>query len=193
MNFIEIGSNDYDTFLTSPYFTKNSWGIIAEPVKKYFDNLPRKENVVYLNQALTSHHDGEMKFYQPIENPSPEWVKSIGSLYPNHPTLEELGIRDQTFESTVQTISLSTLYDLIPLNKIHFLKLDTEGNDFDILSNWDFDRFQPMHVQFESKLMSKEQLATICEILHNNKYIVSEGGKKDYSQRCYNHVAVLEV
>ena len=193
MNFIEIGSNDYDTFLTSQYFTKNSWGIIAEPVRRYFDNLPKKENVVYLNRALTSHHNGEMKFYQPIENPSPEWVKSIGSLHPNHPTLQELGIKDQTVESIVETISLKTLYDIIPENKIHFLKLDTEGNDFDILVNWDFVRFQPMHIQFESKLMSADQLSTICEILGKNKYIVSEGGKKDYNQRPYNHVAMLEV
>lgn len=193
MNFIEIGSNDYDTLLTSQYFSKNNWGIIAEPVKKYFDNLPKRDNVIYLNSALTSHHDGKMKFYQPIENPHPEWVKSIGSLHPDHPTLKELDIKNQTTESTVETISLSTLYGIIPENKIHFLKLDTEGNDFEILSHWDFGRFRPMHIQFESKLMSDVQLTNIFEILDKNKYLVSQGGKKDYNLRPYNHLAMLEV
>jgi|AntAceMinimDraft_13_1070369.scaffolds.fasta_scaffold21430_4 hypothetical protein len=192
MNFIEIGSNDYDTLLSSKYFSKTSWGIIVEPVKKYFDNLPIIENVQYLNYAITANKDGIQKFYEPIDHPNPEWVKSIGSLKCDHPTLKELNISKQTVETTVNAMSLQNFYNFIPEDNIHFLKIDAEGTDFELLENWDFIKFKPMHIQFESKLMSTEELNIIIEKLKKENYIVTKAIKKDYAGRAYNHIAQLE-
>ena len=45
--FIEIGVCDFDTL--EP-LANNGWsGIFVEPIKHYFDKLPRKENVCYEN------------------------------------------------------------------------------------------------------------------------------------------------
>ena len=193
MNFIEIGSCDYDTILHSKYFTDDGWGVIVEPVLKYFKNLPRYQNVIYLNCAVTANQDEILDFYAPVEHPSPHWVKSVGSLHPNHPTLDYLGITEQTTKIQVNAISLETLYNHIPENKIHILKLDTEGTDFEILSHWDFEKFQPKQIQFETKLMSNKQLIDIKHRLQLFGYCVCAGVKKDYNQVPYNHIAVLEL
>jgi len=193
VNFIEIGSCDYDTLLHNPYFCLQSWGIIVEPIKKYFDNLPQYPNVTYLNSAVTASNDGYQDFYAPIDEPDPAWVKSVGSLRENHPTLEYLGIRNQIVKTQVSVISLDTLYKHIPENKIHFLKIDTEGSDFEILSNWDFHQFKPMQIQFESKLMLSEELSSLILHLENLDYSVVPGNKKDYNSTPYNHIAILET
>jgi len=193
VNFIEIGSNDYNTMIDSKFFCENSWGIIVEPLKNFIDKLKRHDNVQYLNYAITPDHDGSAKFYAPIDNPDPWWVKSIGSLYPDHPTIKDLKITGQTVETTVQTMSLDSLYKLIPDDRIHCLKIDAEGSDFGLLMAWDFERFKPLHIQFESKLMSKDQFKDLKDRLIHNEYSVVEGYSKDYNKNPYNHIAVLEI
>lgn len=193
MNFIEIGSNDYDTMIHSNFFSKNSWGIVIEPLSKFLDNLEKVDNVQYLNYAVTPEHDGYAKFYAPIDDPDPWWIKSTGSLQPDHPTIKELGISGQTVETTVQTMSLDSLYKLIPSDCIHCLKIDTEGSDFDLLMAWNFAKFKPLHIQFESKLMSKIELQALTNHLIDNDYSVVKGNKKDYNQNPYNHIAILEL
>ena len=52
LDFIEIGTSDYDTILESCYdFQK---GISIEPLKFYLDNRPNRSNVVKINGALVS-------------------------------------------------------------------------------------------------------------------------------------------
>jgi hypothetical protein len=193
MNFIEIGCNDYDTVLHSRFFSTAGWGIMIEPLTRFLDNLPRYPNVKYLDCALTAYRDGESIFYAPIEQPSPWWVKSIGSLHAEHATLEHLGIKNQTVQTTVKIMSLDTLYDLIPDNNLHLLKIDTEGTDFELLMAWDFDRFMPLQIQFESKLMQPHQLDTVSTHLGAQGYCIMAGNKRDYNQVPYNHIAVLEI
>lgn len=192
MNWIEIGSCDYDTVLHSRYYCSTGWGIVVEPMQEYIQNLPHYDNVAYLNFAITANHNGDQTFYAPIENPSPAWVRAMGSLK-KHPTLSDLDIQNQTRQITVPTMSLSKFYTHIPENNIHFLKLDTEGMDYEILSNWDFDQFLPHKIQFESKLMSPDELSLLQQSLTNRGYCVCPGLKKDYNNRSYNHIAVLEL
>jgi FkbM family methyltransferase len=193
MNFIEIGSNDYDTILHSDFFSASSWGIIVEPLSEFFNNLPKYQNVQYLNCAVTADYDGTIDFFAPISNPSPEWVKSVGSIHADHPTLKELDIKNQIRKTQVKAISLSTLYNHIPKSPIHFLKVDTEGNDFSLLNNWRFDLFRPLHIQFESKLMKSTVLNQLLDTLKTNGYSIAAGQHQDYKQRPYNHIAVLEI
>lgn len=193
MNFIEIGSNDYDTILHSQFFSPKSWGIVIEPIKKYIDNLPKYSNVQYLDYALTAKQDGISTFYAPISNASPWWIKSVGSLDPTHKTLSQLNISDQRTKTLVKVMSLTTLYNLIPDPCIHFLKIDTEGKDFEILTGWDFNRYKPLNIQFESKLMDASQLKIVLKQLSAHGYAVVPGIKKDYNQVFYNHLAILEL
>ena len=193
MNFVEIGSNDYDTMVHSRFFCEQSWGIVVEPVKTFFDRIPRYANVTYLNSAVTPAHDGRIKFYAPVDDPDPPWVKSVGSVNPHHPTLQQLGIENQTHEIEVDAISLKTLYSHFPDDKIHVLKLDTEGSDYGLLTAWAFDQYLPMQIQFESKLMSATQLDTIRMLLTQYGYSVTAGHKKDYNATPYNHLAILEI
>ena len=192
MNWIEIGACDYDTVLHSNYHSSVGWGIVMEPIRQFLHNLPDCPNVIYLPCALTAHHDGYKDFYAPIDDPEPSWVRSMGSLQ-RHPTLKSLGIRNQTRIIQVPTMSLNTFYSHIPDNKIHFLKLDTEGNDYEILSHWDFDRFLPHKIQFESKLMSPAELQQTQHQLSQKGYCVCAGLRLDYNGIPYNHVAMLEI
>ena len=72
------------------------------------------------------------------------------------------------------------------------LKIDTEGSDFDILTNWNFAKYKPMHLQFESKLMDKNQMQLVTNILLGHGYVISAGSEQDYNQTPYNHIATIE-
>ena len=50
MFFIEVGSCNFDT---CERLIKNGWnGIVIEPVKYYFDSLPKYNNIFYENIAI---------------------------------------------------------------------------------------------------------------------------------------------
>ena len=52
MFFIEVGSCNFDT---CERLIKNNWnGIVIEPVKYYFDLLPKYTNIFYENIAIDS-------------------------------------------------------------------------------------------------------------------------------------------
>ena len=52
LDFIEIGTSDYNTILES--CSDNQKGISIEPLKFYLDNLPDRSNVTKINAALVS-------------------------------------------------------------------------------------------------------------------------------------------
>lgn len=202
MNWIEIGACDYNTLLDRVGESNTGWEMIFEPVPELFNNLllkPRMNNVQYFNCAVTNDHRELIEF----TNVSPEliaakslpdWVKSCGTTKTSHPTLSHFCYDSFTHQSIVKNMHISNLMNIIPTgDSIHLLKIDTEGNDFEILDNWDFPRHKPWHIQFESKLMTDEQLSHIQTKMSNVGYVMFPGKEIDFLGNPYNHIAILEL
>lgn len=195
MNFVEIGTCDYDTLIDSPYF--DGKGIVVEPIKKYLDRLPKKENVKYLNFAIDPSVSGNPTtkdmYIIPEDTPNvPAWTKSCNSLLDSHPTLEHFQYDHLVEKIPVSCVGLNILYEEIDF-MIHVLKIDTEGMDFSILKHWDFKSHRPLHIIFESKLMNGDELNYITNLLGFYKYTVYPDKSKDYNLTPYNHVAISDI
>ena len=167
MNWVEIGSCDYDTILDSPYYSENGWGVIVEPVTEYIRKLKQLPNVQYINAAVTSDTAGVADFHI-IKNPTahniPDWVRSCGTIKPQHATLKHFGYDVHSETISVNCISLQQLYN-----------------------------YKPLQIQYESKLMTPQQDVELREKLRSHGYTVTYGDKVDYSGVPYNSYAVLDL
>jgi FkbM family methyltransferase len=139
--FLEIGSCDFDNLI---YLSDKGWrGIVVEPVKEYLDNLPKKDNVVYLNYALDTTI-GKREFYEAPR----EWreqdrdFKGMGTLVP-------YAKETHTIKSIVETITWEYILNTYKITQIDYLKIDTEGYDYILLKNYPFNKVMPKYIKFE--------------------------------------------
>ncbi len=171
--FVEVGSCDFDTCET---LIKNGWnGIVIEPVKHYYDKLPKYPNIKYENIAISNKvGTSKINYIDPeiIKNKSQEWLKGISSLEGKSGPLsfsENSFMKENIIEQTVETNTLQNICDKYSVDKIDFLKIDTEGYDFTVLQSIDLDKVNVKMIKIEHKHLDS---SPIIEHLQNNNYLV---------------------
>lgn len=138
--FIDIGAHDGISFSNSLFFEKfNNWsGICVEPNPLVFSKLISNRKSINLNVCI-GNENKKVKFTQ-IEGYS-EMLSGITEKYDerhiqriNNDLLVKGGKKS---EIEVDMISLDTI-DGLKNKKIDFISIDTEGNEFDIVSAINF-------------------------------------------------------
>jgi len=153
--FVEIGSCDFNTLT---HLSRFGWrGVIVEPIKKYFDNIPTERNIQYINAAV-SWEDGTATMWT-----APDDVVDTDNDFRGISTLIENGNSLLTKEVVVDTISFNTLFKTTGVSEIDFLKIDTEGYDGEILKMFPWDIIRPKFIQFESKHIDIESITYLLE------------------------------
>lgn len=150
---IEIGTSD---FRTQAGKVK---GLFIEPVKEYFDRLPdcNKENLA------VSNYSGQIDlFYIPSKviekNGLPSWLRGCNSVGKIHDTILKNGWESHCIKDVVEVVRIKSLIEKHNINKIDFLKIDTEGHDCIILNDFfDTVKILPKIIQFESNVLSDEK------------------------------------
>jgi FkbM family methyltransferase len=160
--FVEFGAGDgIDASNTYLLETRYEWtGIVAEPAKTRHDALRRNRNCAMDFRCVWSRSGETVMFNEPrlpdlstidVFSNSDQWAsrREGGTKYP------------------VETISLN---DLLSQNhapsRIDYLSIDTEGSELDILTAFDFDKydvkvitvehnFTPAREKIQSLLLSK--------------------------------------
>lgn len=140
-DFIEIGTSDFHTLIEKA--NDNTVGLSIEPIKFYLDRLPSPKNVKKLNCAI-SDSDSEIQIYYVdtnsiLEHKLPHWVRGCNSVNKPHPTVKKL--LGEKYDKVVtiekvKCISLETLFLENCVEKIKFLKIDTEGHEATILGSY---------------------------------------------------------
>lgn len=169
MDFVEIGTSDFDTLIEKA--DSSTVGISIEPVQEYFSRLPEREKVLKINAAI-SNFDGESTifFVSPDainEFGLPKWVRGCSSINSRHETvsriLSERGIdddRDIVIQNTIDTFRLKTVLHKHKASGVFFLKIDTEGHDTVIIRDFFSDAPQPLwphRIVFEANLLSNKK------------------------------------
>lgn len=172
--FIEIGSCDFNT-LNHLYY--DGWqGIIVEPLSEHLDKLEKHPSIVYVNAAIDTQDGtrdlwvcpkeyfeisrdfkGMSSFYRDIHNGS----IAGGQL------LNEDGKPVHTETVEVETITWDTLVKKYNVQDVDYLKIDTEGHDWEILKQIDLNTIKPKIIKIEHKHSRKKD-----DILH---YLMSNG------------------
>lgn len=152
---IEIGTSD---FRTNAGIKE---GIYIEPVKYYFDRLPdcNKENIAISNK------EGEIEVYYLTDKEItkyklPQWVRGCNKIGEVHPTikalLKEMNIPlDIVSVDKVKVKRIKSIIEKYNIKQVDFLKIDTEGHDFVILTDFlDTVDILPTKIQFEANELS---------------------------------------
>jgi FkbM family methyltransferase len=135
--FVEFGATNgldlSNSYLLEKEFNWN--GILAEPAKVWHTELKQNRNCNIETDCIWTK-SGEIIEFQEVENAELSKIKNIdysdaNSIYRNS---------NRTYK--VKTISLNDL--LLKYNaprQIDYLSIDTEGSEFDILSELDFEKY----------------------------------------------------
>lgn len=136
--FVEIGAADGVTLSNTFMLEKVlGWrGVLVEPSVFWHDNLKENRIAQIDTRCCTGESGRAIKFFA-TRNPL------LSSISTNRFSDSHASERFQGVESSVLSVSLNDIFIeyKLPL-EIDYLSIDTEGNELEILTNFDFNRFK---------------------------------------------------
>jgi len=152
--YVDVGAHDGISLNNTLYFEKNNnWtGINVEPIKMVFDKLViNRPNNINLNYAVCNN-DGECDFLCNIG-----YTEMLSGIKDNFDArhLARIERENNTRGSTtqvikVQTKKLETILDENGISHIHYLSIDVEGAEFDVIKSINFDKVFIDVIEFEN-------------------------------------------
>ena len=138
--FVEIGSCDFDTL---NYLGDEGWrGVIVEPIKERLGNLAKLSNVTYLNVACAKESGKATIWkFKDEEIAKDHDLAGMTSFRPEvFDTIERVNeTMDKMEKREVITMTYTNILDVAGIDRVDFLKIDTEGYDWIILQTVDFE------------------------------------------------------
>ena len=181
--FIQIGANDGLTGDTLNQYIKKfrGRGILVEPVPYVFEmlkiNYKGYDNLIFENIAV-GKENGLLPFYSICE------YNTFGIKHrelPNANTIDHLGSFDMKTVLNhsymlkenassieiinVPTITLNDLFYKYSVKELNLLQIDTEGYDFEILNNTNFDNLKPEILIFERIHIARKEYKVLVKKL----------------------------
>lgn len=184
INVVQVGSNDGVT--GDPLYkliTKHKkWtALFVEPVPLLVEKLKKNYNndsrFIFENAAI---NDGSFQtFYSVSEsvkdhiNDLPSWYDQLGSFKKENITKHLNGILEPYIvESKIKGLTLGNLFEKHDVKTIDIMHIDTEGYDWQVLSQLDFNIYQPKVILFEHKHLSESEKEASIHYLKRNNYII---------------------
>jgi FkbM family methyltransferase len=162
--FVEAGASDgldcSNTFLLEKNFDWN--GLLIEPSKLSFKKIAFNRKASAINSALFSASGLNMQFRETV---SP----GLSSLsdFSNNDYMSSQRVDKLVYQ--VETITLQDALNNAGAPKVvDFLSLDTEGSEFEILKNFDFNTYSFSVITVEHAF--SEQRERVYELLTSNGY-----------------------
>ncbi|HCB63217.1 MAG: hypothetical protein A2W93_11400 [Bacteroidetes bacterium GWF2_43_63] len=191
VRFIQVGSNDgiqHDPL--HKFIIRDRWsGILTEPQPEAYQLLKKLYygmDIMPLNAAVDSHVSGRILYR--ISFTRQRWATGLSSF--NRSQIEKViesgyvdkrckkeGVtppadkKDYIEEIKVKCMSFSEILGRWPVEEgIDLLHVDTEGYDYEILKQFDFNRSKPGMVIFEHSHLSEADYAAAVSMLESFGY-----------------------
>ena len=144
--YIDVGANDPVVDSVTKAFYDRGWrGINIEPARQWYDKLiadrPKDTN---LNIAI-SDEVGVSELYDISDTGLSTLHKDIANTH-----LERSGVLHS--KTPVPVLSLDMVLEQYPIDEIHFLKVDVEGSEKQVLSSIDLTHTRPWIILAEATL-----------------------------------------
>jgi FkbM family methyltransferase len=181
-DFVEIGTSDFDTLIETA--TDITRGISIEPIQYYLDRLPNPANVVKLCCAVSPNRQTVMLEIYHVPDAMiqahglPEWLRGCNSIGGYHLQHKKLGIEHLVKITHVPCYPLEKILAQHQVTELDLLKIDTEGQDSDILINYANSMpVRPKKIVFESnELSSADKIKAVIDRYVDLGYCVSQAG-----------------
>lgn len=167
--FVDIGANDGET-LSNTYILEKSYqwnGICSEPMPKAFDKLRKCRNVYCDNNAVFSESGLSLKF---------SLARLLSGLTDYIDCHKEVKNNEQIIVNTITLQDLLNKYNAP--NIIHYLSLDTEGSEYEILKSVNFSEYKFLYINLEHNYIEPRR-TNIRNLLLNNGYLYKGENKFD--------------
>jgi FkbM family methyltransferase len=172
--YVDVGAHDGVTINNTLYFHKNNkWnGINIEPIKSVYDKLlinrPNDKNI---NCAICNY-DGKTEFI--CNNGYTEMISGIKETYDKR-HYDRLDNENKIMNASseiiiVDTKKLETIFDENKISHIHYLSIDVEGGEFEVIKSINFDKVFIDVIGFENNY--NDVSVPIIEYLQSKKYVV---------------------
>lgn len=140
LDFIEIGTSDFETLIQS---TENQIGLSIDAVSLYLDRLPNNPTVTKLNYAISNYSGTTNAYYvhpEDINKHNLSWyLKGCNSIgEPHKVTVRELKEKNLEHLLVTEEVEVLTWKDLVKrhnIESVKTLKIDAEGHDTIIVDN----------------------------------------------------------
>ena len=142
--FMDIGAHDGVSLNNTLYFEQtNKWtGINIEPIKSIYDKLViNRPNCININCAICNN-DGVAEFI--CNTGYTEMISGLKNSFDKR-HLNRLENENNTFGSTTEIINVNTkkfesICNEYNINHIHYLSIDVEGAEFDVIKSINYDK-----------------------------------------------------
>lgn len=168
--FVDVGAYDGETYNNTLFFEENyGWkGINFEPIPEIFDKLSkRRPNCINYNVAVTDVN-GEAEFC------CNDMLSGLQTNYdPRHINRINSDNIDKAFDSRVLKVPTKRLNGLLKENgvkRVHYLSIDVEGAEFNVIKSIDFEDVFIDVIGFENNY--PDTSAPIIEYLKSKDYFV---------------------
>jgi FkbM family methyltransferase len=147
--YIDVGAYRPEEHSVTKLFYDRGWrGVNVEPCQPWFDELVEQRSRDVNIRAAVSSVEGCVRLYDVVGTGLSTSVDAYADNY-----------RTKGYEVrplTVETKTLASICDQYATKEIHFLKIDVEGNEREVLLGADFKRYRPWIVMMESTVPETE-------------------------------------
>lgn len=146
--YVDIGACHPYRFSNTYWAYKRGWsGINIEPNKKGYETL-RKHRARDINLWCgIAENNGKLDYYE-FETPE----------FNSFDKKEFEGIREPERVTSVPVYRLEEILYKNQVNKIHFMDIDVEGMEMEVLKSNNWEKYQPEYILIEQKNMNVEEL-----------------------------------
>jgi FkbM family methyltransferase len=172
--YIDVGANDpVNASVTKGFYDRGYRGINIEPIRRHFHQLQKQRPKDINLQVAVSNTNGVAHFY---ENESDELSTIIAGLGQSYKTTYNVK------EYVVPTRTLTDICKEYRVTEVHFLKIDVEGAEREVLEGLDLRTIRPWIILAEADKDGESSYQFWEPILVNNDYhfVYSDGSNRFY-------------
>ncbi len=182
--FIQVGSNDGAQGDPIHHLVRRNrkWaGIFIEPVPFLFERLKANygssRRFVFENVAIGQERGNALFHYvsaharDALGERLPFWYDQLGSFDRNHIIKHLDGLLEPYIvDVELPCLPLQDILDRNAVQRVDLLHIDTEGYDYQVLSQFDFNRYKPRVVLYEHKHLGSAARQQAEQLLRRHGY-----------------------
>lgn len=193
--YVDVGACHPDVASVTKRFYLNGWtGINIEPQTNLFELFEaERENDLNLNLGI-SDKDSELILRSYINDQGRSTISpNIQGVYEKHSG----DSTEQFVDIKITVVTLAEVFTRYNVNTIHFLKVDVEGHEFEVLLGNDWSQFRPEvicieadHVVRDWRRLLKKNEYTLIFFDGLNEYYADSRTDRGSKFNYINHVVV---